>query len=326
VTGCSSSRSSTEPRARHRDTASEGTTVSRSPRASSTRSSSARAGDRPSHSPPSTLRKPATAAVSSGRGSSCSFRSARTSSAASRGRSAGRGARQRSTTVAQRGSRSGTRSRGDGGGSSSRRAAARTAVSATNGCAPVSISKSTRPNAYTSVAASISPPCSCSGAMASSVPMRPPSPDSPAAAPWARPKSMITARSGSVGLAARTSITFEVLKSRCTRSASCTARRPDAICIAKARVSSGERRPCAASRSASVSPSSSSIVRMGTGSADSCGRCTIQPKMRHAFGCVTSRASCTSRLKRSTDGACRASSGRSVLSATRPPSSMSSAS
>jgi arylformamidase len=78
------------------------------------------------------------------------------------------------------------------------------------------------------------------------------------------------------------------------------------------------------SRSASDSPSSSSIVRYGSGIPPP--SCTPRSWMRHTLGCVIVWATCTSRRNRSSAAADHATSRCSVLSATRVPSTRSSAS
>ena len=124
-------------------------------------------------------------------------------------------------------------------------------MSATNGQTPVTSSYSTTPNAYTSVAGVTSPPSTCSGAMYAGVPEITPASAkdsdkavaSPAALRRARPKSVTTTRISWSGALGSTSITFGLLKSRCTTPTRCAAARPAAICRAMGRMSVGLESP-----------------------------------------------------------------------------------
>ena len=68
-------------------------------------------------------------------------------------------------TATQAGSRPGISSSGEGGACVNRLTAVASGVSPANGRSPVTISKSTTPRAYWSIAAVRAPPSICSGAM-----------------------------------------------------------------------------------------------------------------------------------------------------------------
>jgi hypothetical protein len=133
----------------------------------------------------------------------------------------------------------------------------------------------------------------------------------------ARPKSVTTTRSSCEGPDGPTSITLPLLRSRWMTPTACAASRPAAICPRMGSASAQEWRFFRATRVASDSPASSSMVRNRTAHVPSLAGWLPMSNTRQTFGWVICRARAISRLKRSTALPSMAISGRIVLSATR---------
>jgi hypothetical protein len=120
-------------------------------------------------------------------------------------------------------------------------------------------------------------------------------------------------------------MTLPLLKSRCTMPSRCAASRAAAICSTIGRASSVVKGLPMRTRSESVWPESSSMVKKVCGGRPS-GWWTPRSKMRQTFVCVTVRARRISRLKRSRMLSSSATSGRIVFRAIAARRTVSSAS
>ena len=202
-----------------------------------------------------------------------------------------------------------------------------TGVSPRNGCSPVAIWCSITPSEKMSDRESTGFPSACSGDMYATVPTMRPWPVRPVAARVVSPpdaaasisRSLARPKSSTFTCPDSVTITLAGLRSRWVMPRCCAAAIASAIAAPTVRIRSSGR-PSAGMRSASVRPSTSSIVRNSRPSASSTEWIVTM------FGWFSAAAARASRSKRSRLSGSLATRSGSTLSATRRWSFVSSAS